>query len=907
MVIRGSLDQEGKLSFACPSCGKTLKMEAGPGGWVRCPRSNCQVRFEVRPAGPAPVAQRPSAVDSPQREPRFIGESPRQSPALSNSPTGSTVGIRVDALASPQHSSAFPWKRVVVSIVVAALIIPSSLGLGYDWLRSQSLNAETLIAGRNLDNFEGGEDDRGLAALAPPSPPPANDSSDATTPSQENSPASTSATAPSSSNIAPTPSNESSSSRIGRATGESGRGPRSPGNQDLGVQGPAISGSSLPNISDSQLLAELRREVVVSGTLESEMVTQYHGLDSTTIHSWQASLTLTNNSEFDLNLGEDLLLVEIPSVADAAYEGFGVFDGTSIVSGPESYGLINNYESLGQRNNFGNGFSTLTFLGTDSMLGGSLASGGNWRLERDFPEYTWIIEPTGVDLVFPELQVAVQTETKRFRLIARFQSAGAGKSWTLQSQRWIPIQERVLSELLADESEHDLIRVLAANQLAEYFPDTSETPLVSACRGRREGQLLASGLILMTGLEKPGLESQAIELLQDSMLPNGIRAFSASYLGAIKHRPARAALVEAAKGDDSVVALACVRALGRIGDVESVNAIFELMADTTLYLDRSTLFEALAVSGNAEANRRLQQLATNGDSEAFRALAYSGHESNWEFFERLASDNPDSTQKGLIGNGLWQTGRERALPLLLELIDDRAFHDEANYDGTELVSVLSMFDSPEAIESLLTFAEGGNRRAASALAGMSTEAVQEPLTELASSSNEGVRQIALDALSRRWPEESFELFAAGLTSSNQSVIQASIRGIQACEDPRAFEQLLPLLSHRDESVKQSAIWAMEGLPLGDQVEELADVFLQSTDPAVIVMAAGKLLDAGWKDTNQIAEVGGKLSRVEVYQAYGLVKLLRHLTDNAIGPETDDEWYNESEEWIKRWKTWIRNQ
>src|SRR5690606_32943332 len=108
--------------------------------------------------------------------------------------------------------------------------------------------------------------------------------------------------------------------------------------------------------------------------------------------------------------------------------------------------------------------------------------------------------------------------------------------------------------------------------------------------------------------------------------------------------------------------------------------------------------------------------------------------------------------------------------LVLKMLDDRAFHDEANYEASELSSVISLLESQEAIDGVLPLAKRGNLRAAEGLAGMYIDAVQQPLRDLANSTHDGVRRIALDALSNRWPKESIDLFEAGLESPSAAVV-----------------------------------------------------------------------------------------------------------------------------------------
>ena len=55
------------------------------------------------------------------------------------------------------------------------------------------------------------------------------------------------------------------------------------------------------------------------------------------------------------------------------------------------------------------------------------------------------------------------------------------------------------------------------------------------------------------------------------------------------------------------------------------------------------------------------------------------------------------------------------------------------------------------------------------------------------------------------------------------------------------------------------------------------------------------------------KVGEKLRKVQNFRRYDLVRLLRHLSGDAMGPKDDQEWYKDPEGWYRKWLGWADKQ
>ena len=675
------------------------------------------------------------------------------------------------------------------------------------------------------------------------------------------------------------------------------------------LQAPAVRSPDLPRevLSRQELHARLSRDVKFVGSLELETVTQYLGLDRQTYQKWNADLRLNNPLPQPFTLGSDLFLIEI-SGDGGSFEGFSVFGQESPIVGPSSYGLENNYEQAGHRVNQGGGRVNFSFFGWQGDSFGEVTSGESWTLEREFPEHTWLRDPTDICLVLPEMQVESSDGVERFRMLAYFSAPGEGNVWSFREQRLVPVNPEELRKVLSDPAASVVMKVLAANWLAQNFPKEAGAPLVVAAARLRQGQLLFSCLLLLKNLKASGLEGHTLELLQDKQTPNGIRSMSAQYLGAVRHAPSIEQLEKATADIDSVVKSGAIRALGAMGGGRAVQTLKAILNDKQRDDDHSVAAVSLAAIKDADANRALQDAINSGNQPALKALTEAGPPEMFEYFVGLVEKVKDSDQRDHLARGLKAAGQDKALPILLQMLEQAEPVSDKNFDGDGLVRVLVEMDKPAATATLTRLATAGNLRATLVLADSKNASVEAPLKTLATNGPSAVRRAALKGLQEHWSATNIDVFATSIGNSDLEIVRIAIDGIKESKSPRAVELLIPLLEHSDESVRWAAARAIEGSPLGDHASRVASVLVRSGDRTVVAACAKSLLAAKWRDPNAIPLMAKKMRDLKQEDIqYEFIALLKHLSNSALGPKDQEEYWHNRDGWHKKWAEWANRQ
>lgn len=673
-------------------------------------------------------------------------------------------------------------------------------------------------------------------------------------------------------------------------------------------------------LTGAELQDALAKGLTLEGTLTPEYVTEGFYPNTTQYHQWLSDLTLKNTSNIHVPLGTDFLLIELDTNG-ASYDGFALFNEEPSTVDPSTYGLGRNHEIAGQIINEGGGMIRITYGGGPGDPFGIVAPGKSWSLTRGFPQFSWVYEDvrSSVCVVLPEFQVKGTDGLSRFRLMVYFEKSRENDSWIVDTQRLILLEPDGLSRMLTDPSSNMVTRVLAANWLVERFPEAAPAPLIKTATPLLEGQLLGSCLELLTLLKAKGLESHAAELVQNQTLPNGIRAWSAEYLGAVGHAPSLALLKETTADVDSVVVNGAITGLGWLGGQEAIDALAAILNNPDRFDYHSSAANSLARTKAPEAIRLLQDLATRpqdpdvgfyGSSPrdvAMQALIDAGNPDTFDFFVRLAESNADPTRRDSIARGLASTGGDKAVPILMQMLKDAAPPTEAELYGDGLVDVFVGMDNPKITPDLAELARIGNVRAARILARSYNDSVREPLTELAGQSTGDVLVAVVEGLANNWAQQSVAVFAKALTNADARIVRAAIQGVQYSNDKEALALLLPILEHTDPDARSNASWAIRELAPKPHVPKLVEIFLKTSDSQVISACAELLIAGEWKDASAIPNLVEKLQTVNEFERYNLIRLLRHLSGNAMGPKDENEWYEDPEGWYNKWVDWARQQ
>ena len=671
------------------------------------------------------------------------------------------------------------------------------------------------------------------------------------------------------------------------------------GNQSSDSTSALLASVPAVSLSGEELKTALDQGLKISGTLKPESVDNFQQH----YHRWVADVVVNNTSKVPCALGNDLFLLELARVDD--YNGFSVFGHDSPIVGPRTYGLNQNYELNGARWNFGGDTISIGHCDSEGTLNVLLSAGGNWKLGREFPQYSWMMDSVlqKVQLVLPELCVKTCHGEERFRLVAEFQRKSGGE-WSFGSQRIIPIESGALTAMLSDPKSGLATKVLAANWLAERCPEAAPVPLAAASATLREGQVLATCMMLLLHLKAGGAEAHALDLMTDEKAPNGIRSISANYLGAMRYGPGLEKLVTATNDKDSAVASGAIEGLGAYGGPRAIEILTGILRNKERKDFHQTTADALAQTKDSAAIRVLEDEATADNSPALKAICNAGLPETFDFLADLAKKSKDQERCGEIARGLKATRGDKALPVLLDMVQNaEPASEQDGFFVDNLVSVLVEMDKAEATPRLAQMAGAGNLRAARVLAHSKNPSVQAALVTLAGRSQGAVLQTALEGLSERWAGQSVDVFAAALQSDDEKAVCAAIDGLGNSKSPRATSLLVPLLEDKKDEVRRRAACAIENLPPGDQVDKLAQVCLRSSENNVISACVKPLIAGNWQDRSAVPKLVEKLRAAKQYSRYPLVRLLRQVSGNAMGPNDDREWYNDQDGWYKKWLDW----
>ncbi len=856
MKVSAQCDGDGLFHFTCPGpqCRKRLRTRKIPKGLISCPNPGCGMTFEVRLAEPTGAVMPPT--------PAALRQGVR-----STAPAPPLPSLTDDSSRSRKRKTS-PMILWGIATATFLVVVGGSVGGGLLLFNRSPRNSANAIGG-DTTPLADAKDSRPVEVVSTnPAPVPPLPKEENKTPPAQNPP------------------------------------PRgTPKEKDPPKPSPKFAPTTLRG---RDLHAALVGGLKLSGTLTPENVTE--GFYPRTEHSyrWIADVRLANSTTFPIDLGGDLHLIEV-STTGISFEGFAVFNRKSAVLGPASYGLDRNYENEGMRINIAPGTIRASYGLKPAETFGDVRADKPWILQRDFPQWTWLRDDQrkAAWLVLPEVRVATTGGPARFRLVVAFGKPLSGKGWGVREHQLWSLENEDLKNRLKDNASDLVTKVLAANWLAENHPKEAPVAIVEAARSLRDGQLLGSCLVLLTNLKAPGLETHAIDLLGDNRVPNGIRASSARYVGAAHHEPGLKRLIAATEDKDTHVAGAAIEALGLYNGPQAIEALAKILRDARRGKDHPQAAGSLAQTKDASAIEVLKDAATKNES-ALQALATAGLPETFDFFVKLAATVKQPGRRDTIARGLKASGGDKALPMLLQMVESNGPGSERDsYDG--LVGTLVEMNSPAATTKLVELAGAGNYRAVYILARSKNDSVRTPLTELASKVKGPLLSAVLNGLVENWAKQSGEVFASALDNPDAQVVQAAVRGLEKSKHPKAAVLLIPLLEHKAQGVRSTVSWTLEQLVGAEQAAKLAEVLLRSADGNVVSACSRMLIKAKWKDRTAIPKLGEKLRAAQEFQRRDIVFLLRHLSDDAMGPANDNEWYKDAKGWHAKWLEWAAKQ
>lgn len=685
-----------------------------------------------------------------------------------------------------------------------------------------------------------------------------------------------------------------------------------------------------PTVTPERLRADLVAGLRLSGSATPESHTESFGLSSSTYQRWQLDLVLANATPYALQLGNDLFLIE--SNADGSgVEGVGYFRGQKtarpVSFADDSFGSLGEWAFEYPFSNYVRVFTDgsrfcrqggrITLTVTPSGRGrrraaseapdfGRLAAGKQTPIRLTLDEGSWLRPETlaGVRVVLPELSVATADGMERFRMTASFDRVSAdARRWSVGQTELTPFEPSGLARIVESTDTSVVTRVFAAHWLVERDGRKAGPVLARACRTLLQGELLATALGLLTQVRAADLADHALRLLDDADVPNGIRHRSALYLGAIHHTPALPALLRAARSRDDGVAKGALQGLGGVGGPSAVAALVAVLRGRDSER-QSAAADALAETGDPSALSELHALAGQGREAAFDALVRAARPESFDALLALVRGRVRQEWRGRLYLALGRSGGGRALPALVESLagDPPPAADDA-LSTDPLVDAILEAGPAASRDELVRLARGGNLRSLQVLAGWKDASARAVLLERAAGASRSERLIALDGLARTWPSEGRAALRAAVGSHDLETAEAGVAGLAETADAREVEFLLAQLGHREERVRRAAASAIERLGPGPHADDVLAAALATSDRPCLSHLVDGLIDHEWRDASAARRIADRLATRTGDGRYELIRLLRHLSHEAMGPEGFSEWQKEPETWIARWREW----
>jgi HEAT repeat protein len=223
------------------------------------------------------------------------------------------------------------------------------------------------------------------------------------------------------------------------------------------------------------------------------------------------------------------------------------------------------------------------------------------------------------------------------------------------------------------------------------------------------------------------------------------------------------------------------------------------------------------------------------------------------------------------------------------------------------VRELVLLNSPKLVPELAARAGQGNLRALQVLAGSKQETARETLMERANGGQPAERLIALNGLASNWPRQSSAILKTALDSDQPEVVAVAALGLARSKDPAAIPALLGVLKNPDSKVRRSVAAAVESLPSNQFTAQWLDALLTTDDDQVARILVNALLRDQWRDRAQLPRLAAKLKKCRDDLGFQIIRLVRHLAGDTMGPKDYFEYQENPKEWNKKWTAWAAQQ
>jgi HEAT repeat protein len=667
----------------------------------------------------------------------------------------------------------------------------------------------------------------------------------------------------------------------------------------------------------------------VAGKALSSMNKLKFGDQDKQFHQWDVDLKITNDTPLELVLGKDLLLYE-SDINGQNLEGVGYGQvGRLDVEFDETQNLFTRVPAnpfLGYRLN---DFVLTNPTGqivrvrdksvtapkvidvTDAPPGqlsfGKVPARGKRRLRLTVDQNQWVIDQNkaAVRVVLPEIVVGAPGATGHFRLVAHFRKPDAGSSsWSVDRFELVELKPADLAAALDAPGQDTIARICAANWLLQRDSAAGKAALVRTAKTLRQGDLLTACMQLLIEHKVPGAADHALDLLHDPNTSDLTRRLALHYLGAVRHQPAFDELVRKARDSNFVLATGAAAGLAEYGP-EGAEALLQILQDNNQANRHETIADMLVKRKYKQIVPGLLAIAVQNHA-ALRTLAETAAPESFDFFvQRARQENAEDKWKAWAFRGLRLSGGKKATPVLLERL---ALDPEPGPNDLErttcAVRELAESDDPAIVPTVVERAKAGRLRAVQVLANSTQPAAHAALLTFVASAQGDAYRIALAGVADRCPAKGFDLLKKATQAPQAVYKKIGARGLGKLKTPEAILALLPLLEDSDSTVRDVASLALRETPPGALAPKFVDTLITTQDTLVADDMAFAVRGSDWSDLGAVPRIKQALPGAVPIKQYFLIQVLRHLSDDAMGPETLPEFNTNQNGWVQQWLNWV---
>lgn len=302
----------------------------------------------------------------------------------------------------------------------------------------------------------------------------------------------------------------------------------------------------------ANVLKALQEKVSITGSLT--MVTKDFRTRNSygTYTTWTLDLTLTNEIPFEIDLGNTLIVAQLPEeglpLGYVRLRGPNhLLKGVKTPPRPHNCYLLNDFDST-------DGGRTITIGGAGLVADGRgkhpshagfgrIGGRAKYIFFEEFNPGQWLKDQalTGILVILPEFIISTPSGLERYQPIitlSKESPLSGGSKWTVKEVEYVPIRLNRLRDILTSTSVPLFKKILAINWMALADTKNAPTELLKVLSSKNEGFLLAACLNCYTQFGLTGLEKWASELEFDENAPVGIQTKATKYLDTMNyHRP----------------------------------------------------------------------------------------------------------------------------------------------------------------------------------------------------------------------------------------------------------------------------------------------------------------------------------------------------------------------------------